>query len=110
MFSSCPNENCRTDTSTAAHDGHLECLKYAHLHGYPWHPETTRVAARYGHLECLKYIFEKCNIQWEDTKLEENFQIFSKETQDFIEDVKEYWKTGLNKAGRNVKSAQNKKV
>ena len=58
----------------------------------------------------LKYIFENCNIQWEDTKLEENFQNFSKGTQDYIENVKEDWKAGLNKAGRNIKSAQNKKV
>ena len=105
---SCQNENCRTNTYVAAQNGHLECLQYAHLHGCHWHPETTRVAARNGHLECLKYIFDNCNIQWQDTKLEENFEDFSKETQDFIEHVKEYWKAGLNKPGRNVKSAQNK--
>ena len=80
---SCQNGNCKIDIYTAA---------------------------RNGHLECLKYIFERCNIQWKDTKLEENSQNFSKKTQDFIEDVKENWKAGLNKAGRNVKSAQNKKV
>ena len=102
---SCQNENCRTDTSTAALNGHIECLKYSHLHGCPWHPYTTYYAARYGHseclkyayendcpwhpdttliaaanghLECLKYIFENCNIRWEDTNLEEKITFFFK--------------------------------
>jgi hypothetical protein len=97
-------------TYSAACNGHLECLQYAHLHGCPWDPHTTYHAARNGYLGCLKYIFENCNIQWEDTKFEENTKYFSKETQDFIEHVKEDWKAGLNRAGRNIKSAQNKKV
>ena len=39
----------------AAKNGHLECLKYAHEHGCPWDELTCRGAAEKGHLECLKY-------------------------------------------------------
>ena len=44
--------------STAAENGHLECLKYAHEHGCPWDEETCAVAAENGQLECLKYAHE----------------------------------------------------
>ena len=131
----CKNEECRTNTSIAAYNGHIECLKYAfymrsqeaHENNYPWHPQTTRAAAsngqleclKYahlhgcpwdprttytsainGHIECLKYIFEYCDISWEDADLEKDFDQFPKESQKFIELVREEWKSpGVNIKG-----------
>ena len=42
----------------AAHNGHLECLKYAHEHRCPWDIYTTSIAASNGHLDCLQYAHE----------------------------------------------------
>ncbi len=42
----------------AAKNGHLECLKYAHLNGCSWNEDTCLEAAKNGHLECLKYAHE----------------------------------------------------
>lgn len=52
--------NCRTDDINdmcrmAAYNGHLECLKFAHEHGYKWDEWTCYYAAYNGHIECLKY-------------------------------------------------------
>jgi hypothetical protein len=44
-------------TEYAAMNGHLECLRYAHEHGAPWDERTTAAAARNGHLECLRYSY-----------------------------------------------------
>jgi hypothetical protein len=41
-------------TSVYAKTGDLECLRYAHDHGAPWHEHTTYYAALNGHLECLR--------------------------------------------------------
>jgi hypothetical protein len=38
--------------------GSLECLRYAHENGCPWHPMTTYAAAKSGSLEYLKYTHE----------------------------------------------------
>jgi hypothetical protein len=54
--------NCGT-TSAAARGGYLECLKYAHEHNCPWCPETTKHAGSFGHLSCLKYAHEN-NCEW----------------------------------------------
>ena len=46
-------------------NGHLECLKYAHEQGCPWHEDTCTYAASNGHLECLKYAHEEgCDWDW----------------------------------------------
>ena len=47
--------------SSAASNGHLECLKYAHENGCPWNElsDLFYAAAANGHLECLKYLHEK---------------------------------------------------
>jgi len=49
---------CLQDTSIAAANGHLECLKYMHENGCVWNVATSLYAAREGHLECLKYMHE----------------------------------------------------
>jgi hypothetical protein len=41
----------------AARYGHLECLRYAHENGAPWHKETTYYVTQYGYLECLRYVY-----------------------------------------------------
>ena len=43
----------------AAYNGHLDCLKYAHLNGFQWDKDTCSLAAYNGHLDCLKYAHEK---------------------------------------------------
>jgi hypothetical protein len=48
----------KNTTYLAALDGNLDCLKYAHEHGCPWHKGTTYIAARNGHLKCLMYAHE----------------------------------------------------
>ena len=102
---------CEWDSETtyvAAGNGHVECLKYAHENGCPWHPRTTRAAARYGRLECLMYIYEHCGdvATWENANLEEKFDDFSKEIQDYINSVREDWKAGLNRRGMRTKAAK----
>ena len=51
----------------AAKNGHLECLKYAHENGCPWILNTCRAAAENGHLECLKYAHENGCVWISDT-------------------------------------------
>jgi hypothetical protein len=53
-------DECKTTNNTAyiANSGHLECLKYVHELGCPWHPFTTSWAAEKGRLGCLKYAHE----------------------------------------------------
>ena len=51
------NQNCY-DCETildAAKNGHLDCLKYAHVNGWPWDKNVCVMAAKNGHLDCLKY-------------------------------------------------------
>ena len=48
----------RRDLCEAAQYGHLECLKYAHENGCPWHEKTCAGAAFNGEFECLKYAHE----------------------------------------------------
>jgi hypothetical protein len=44
---------------TAAHYGHLDCLRYAHeVARVPLYTSVLETAAQYGHLDCLKYIYE----------------------------------------------------
>ncbi len=38
--------------------GYLECVKYAHGCGFPWHQGCCSWAASYGHLDVLKYLHE----------------------------------------------------
>jgi len=47
--------------SSAAENGHLDCLKYLHENGCPWSKETCLIAAKNGHFECLNYILECLN-------------------------------------------------
>ncbi len=54
----CKDADCQRSTYYATYFGHLDCLKYAHEHGCPWDPTTTRAAAHNGYLECLKYAHE----------------------------------------------------
>ena len=35
--------------------GDLECLKYLHENGCPWHEMTCDIAAKNRHLECVQY-------------------------------------------------------
>ena len=45
----------------AAKNGHLDCLIYAHEHGYPWRSSICDIIAKNGHLDCLKYVHsQKC--------------------------------------------------
>jgi len=41
--------------STAAFNGHIDCLRQAHVAGIPWDWRTIEVSCRTGHLECLMY-------------------------------------------------------
>jgi hypothetical protein len=45
-------------TSSAAENGHLDCLRYAHENGCEWNERTTSFAAENGHLDCLRYAYE----------------------------------------------------
>jgi hypothetical protein len=40
---------------SAAVNGHLDCLRYAHENGCQWHISTTGYAASKGFIDCLKY-------------------------------------------------------
>ena len=53
--------------SAAAHESHLECLRYAHEHGCPW-DEWTCYCAAYGHLECLRYAHQH-GCPWDEKTL-----------------------------------------
>ena len=53
-------------TRYAAINGHLACLRYAHEHGAPWDVRTTACAARHGHLECLRYAYFRGCPLWND--------------------------------------------
>ena len=48
----------RYTCASAAGNGHLDCLKYAHENGCPWDENTCAKAAINGHLDCLKYAHE----------------------------------------------------
>jgi hypothetical protein len=49
--------DCCKDTSIAATNSHLECLKNLHKQGgVKWHFRTVSIAARFGNLEMLKYL------------------------------------------------------
>ena len=50
---------------SSAKNNHLECLKYAHKNGCPWDNWVCYWAAKYGHLECLKYAHEN-GCPWND--------------------------------------------
>ena len=50
---------CCSPCRSAAKDGHLKCLKYAHENGFSWDKNVWSSTARNGHLECLKYLLEK---------------------------------------------------
>jgi hypothetical protein len=53
--------------SSAAEGGHLNCLRYAHDNGCPWNEDTCRAAAEGGHLNCLRYAHDN-DCPWnEDT-------------------------------------------
>eukprot|EP00302_Diacronema_sp_CCMP2436_P039830 CAMPEP_0180026178 /NCGR_PEP_ID=MMETSP0984-20121128/25047_1 /TAXON_ID=483367 /ORGANISM="non described non described, Strain CCMP 2436" /LENGTH=307 /DNA_ID=CAMNT_0021950853 /DNA_START=37 /DNA_END=961 /DNA_ORIENTATION=+ len=43
---------------SAAEEGHLEVLRYAHEHGSPWYESTCYAAAEMGQLEALRYAHE----------------------------------------------------
>ena len=56
------------DASTcysAASNGHIECLRYAHENGCPWDEATCSDAAWNGHIECLRYAREN-GCPWDD--------------------------------------------
>jgi hypothetical protein len=89
----------------AASTGQIECLKYAHENGCPWHSYSAWNAAFYasenlGNIKCLEYIFENYDVSWEDANLEKDFEKFPKESQIFIDIVREEWKLGK---GKNIK-------
>ena len=107
-------------TRVAASRGHKSILEYCVMNNFPWHPETTYYAAQYGHKECLEicvknnctwdpvttlsaamngdkeileYIFENCKdfVSWEESKLEEHMDEYSKEIQEYVLSVKDEW-------------------
>jgi hypothetical protein len=43
---------------SAAKNGYLNCLIYAHVNGCSWDERTCISAARNGHLDCLQYAIE----------------------------------------------------
>ena len=46
------------DASTcysAASNGHIECLRYAHENGCPWDEQTCSDAVSNGHMDCAQY-------------------------------------------------------
>jgi hypothetical protein len=45
--------------SSAAMNGHLDCLQFARESGYPWIDALTRAAASGNHLDCLKYCIDQ---------------------------------------------------
>ena len=51
------------------------------------------------------YIYENYGdvATWKDAGLEEKFDEFSEEIQDFINSVREDWKSGFNRPGYNIK-------
>lgn len=60
FFSEGNFKNC---TATAALNGHLDCLRYAHENGCEWHQKTLLNAVLNGHLDCLRYAIENgCNV------------------------------------------------
>ena len=48
----------KSTCNSAALNGHLNCLKYAHENGCSWDKWTCHWAAERGHLDCLKYLHE----------------------------------------------------
>lgn len=51
----CVDRSDRAVASAAARAGHLDCLVWAHTHGWAWSWQTTTAAAKGGHLDCLVY-------------------------------------------------------
>ena len=51
-------------TSWAAEGGQLECLQFARNNGCPWRNTTSELASQNGHIHVLKYLFENgCPIE-----------------------------------------------
>ena len=91
-------------TFYAAMNGHREILEFCVKNNCPWHPETTHIAAKYLRKECLEYIFENCKdfVSWEDSKLEEHMDEYSKEIREYVLNVKEEWQWYSNR-GQDIK-------
>jgi len=89
----------------AAEYGRVECLKYVLANGCEWNNHAPRFAACSRRLKVLVYIYEHCGdvATWENANLEMRFRDFCPEIQDFINNVREDWKAGLNKPGRDIK-------
>ena len=52
------NVNLEKMACTATNNGHLECLKYAHINRCSWSERICEIMAENGQLECLKYAHE----------------------------------------------------
>ena len=61
----CNDKVCCRSTDDAAHNGHLDCLKYAYENGREWDLNTTYRAAQSGHLECLRYAHDSLGARCE---------------------------------------------
>ena len=68
-------------TEAAASNGHFECLTYLHENGCPWDEEATKYAASYGHLECLKYLHEN-GCPWNEVQIESKVKVWWKMVQE----------------------------
>ena len=54
----CKHTNINDICAQAAQGGNLECLKYAHEHGFPFDDRVVITAIVYRNFECLKYAHE----------------------------------------------------
>lgn len=52
------NANESFAISSAASEGHLDCIKYLHQNVGLWDHTATWWAVNYGHYDCLKYLHE----------------------------------------------------
>ncbi|XP_026819162.1 uncharacterized protein LOC113557814 [Rhopalosiphum maidis] len=50
----------------AAENGHVDCLRLAHVAGMPWNSHTMAAAGRAGHIECLSYAHQN-GCEWDET-------------------------------------------
>ena len=65
MNCKCFSETKEYICTTAAAEGHIDCLRHAHEHNCPWNEDTCALAAKYGHLNCLRYAHENgCSLDW----------------------------------------------